>query len=521
MSQSENAPEGFDVVRAFAALYRRAPLILTCATLAALAAFALSRTEQKTYQATASLGFSENPLSQQIAGLPTTSNPSSALVQQASNVELVRLGETAESTAKTLGGGLTPSAVADDVSVSGLGESGIVAVTAHAGSPALAAAIANTYVQQFVSAQTSINRHYYASALALVRRQLRGLSPAQRVGQDGLALQNRAQTLTLLSQLRYGNVTVAGQATPPSAPSSPRTSRNVLIGAALGLLLGIAAVFVLEQLDPRVKRAREIEEIFGAPLLGSVAASPSLARTGDGQFEALPQDEAAVFALMRAQMALTRPGRAAWMILVTAAARGEGVSTIARELALSAARSGARVLLINADGGARGSVTGPTLADVLADSASMEETINQVAFVRSGMDASARGTLAVLDASAGSGELVESQAFDDVLSDLRASHDLVVIDTPPLIEGAEGYPLLGKADGVVVVAKLARVSRDRALELRGILERANARVIGVVANGAGRRYRSRGRERSAASAPSSAGSTAKAASAAPEQVLTR
>ena len=274
MNESQQPSEGFDVAAGLAALYRRAPLIIACVAIAAAAAFTLSRAQAKTYEASASLAFSENPLSQQIAGLPPTGNAVSALEQQASDVEIVKLGDMAARTAHLLGGGLTAQTVAKDVSVSGQGESGVVTVSVRAGSPALAAAIANTYTRQFVSEQTALNRSYYTSALALVHRQLAALSPAQRVGQDGLALQDRAQTLTLLSELQYGNVTLAAQALPPSAPAAPRTARNVLIGALLGLVLAIGVVFVIEQLDRRVKRPAELADIYRAPVLGRRAREP-------------------------------------------------------------------------------------------------------------------------------------------------------------------------------------------------------------------------------------------------------
>ena len=61
--------EGLNFEQALSALRRRAPLILLCVVLAAGAAFGLSKRQTKQYTATASVDFSNNPVSQQIAGL--------------------------------------------------------------------------------------------------------------------------------------------------------------------------------------------------------------------------------------------------------------------------------------------------------------------------------------------------------------------------------------------------------------------------------------------------------------------
>lgn len=490
MNEPQQPSEGFDLAAALAALQRRALLIIACVALAGLAAFALSRAQSKTYQASATLAFSENPLSQQIAGLPPTGNAVSALEQQASNVEIVKLGDTAARTAQLLGAGLTAQSVAADLSVSGQGESGVVTVTARAGSPTLAAAIANTYTRQFVSEQSALNRGYYTSALALVRRQLAALSPGQRVGQDGLALQDRVQTLTLLSELQYGNVTLAAQALPPSAPAAPRTARNVLIGMLLGLLLAIGVVFVLEQLDGRVKRPGDLAEIYGAPLLGGVPESAALAGAPENALVALPARESEAFALIRAQLRPTRQQRTPGIVLLTCAAAGEGASTLARELAAAGARVGSRMLLVRGDlreasdqegAGAAG------LSDVLAGAVCLREAIRHVQLPG---PASSRHTLDLLDAGrvpANPVELLESGEMAELLGAVRASYDLVVIDCAPLGELSDAHALLAQVDGVIVVARLGRARGEAAERLAEILTRSGAAVLGVIANGAGRR----------------------------------
>jgi receptor protein-tyrosine kinase len=80
-------------------------------------------------------------------------------------------------------------------------------------------------------------------------------------------------------------------------------------------------------------------------------------------------------------------------------------------------------------------------------------------------------------------ELVESEAMRDALARLRDRYELVVIDTAPLGVVSDAFPLLGQVDGIVVVARIGRSTRDSAQRLREQLERVEAPVLGVVANG--------------------------------------
>ena len=219
--------------------------------------------------------FNNNQPSQQVAGLPVVSNSTQA--QQNTNVKLVQLGDMAEKTAGLLGQGLTKAKVSEAVSVSAQGESNIVNVSATSTSPALAADIANTYSKLFVSEQQNSNHAYYSSALALVNKQLAALSPSEKAGSAGLALQDRAQSLGVLAELQYGNVQVAQAATVPTSPSSPKVSRNTVLGALLGLLLGLGVAFLLERFDRRIREPQDLEAIYDLPLLGVVPESRALA----------------------------------------------------------------------------------------------------------------------------------------------------------------------------------------------------------------------------------------------------
>lgn len=71
--------------------------------------------------------------------------------------------------------------------------------------------------------------------------------------------------------LAVNKVTITSEAVVSSKSIFPNNKLNLLIGAALGLMIGVGLAFLIELVDKTVKDERYIKEALGLPILGQVS----------------------------------------------------------------------------------------------------------------------------------------------------------------------------------------------------------------------------------------------------------
>ncbi len=79
-------------------------------------------------------------------------------------------------------------------------------------------------------------------------------------------------------------------------------------------------------------------------------------------------------------------------------------------------------------------------------------------------------------------EILGSQRMDRIIETLRTLADIVLFDAPPMIAVTDAAVLGVKMDGVLLVVSAGKTKRDHALRAKSLLEKVNAKVLGVVLN---------------------------------------
>lgn len=168
-------------------------------------------------------------------------------------------------------------------------------------------------------------------------------------------------------------------------------------------------------------------------------------------------------------------------VAITSCNPGEGKSTTSLNLAASMAKIGMKVLLLEADLrkpslakqlGAEGAIGLTTYISGAAelDDIIRETDVKNLYFVVCGPK------------PPNPAELLESEQFAGLLQKVRERFDIVILDTPPLGSVIDCAIVAAQVDGVLIVVEPKAVEYRNAKRVKEQLEKANARVLGVVLN---------------------------------------
>jgi capsular exopolysaccharide synthesis family protein len=161
---------------------------------------------------------------------------------------------------------------------------------------------------------------------------------------------------------------------------------------------------------------------------------------------------------------------------------GEGVSTVAAHLAITAASMGDhQVLLVDANF-ARPCVPRifgvpgrPGLAEVLEEGRELSDVLQP----------STADNLSLLVAGRPASRhcrLYGAAGWDGLLKELAAEFDLVVLDLPAAGQSSAALRLAGRLDGILLVVEAGRARREAARQVGDLLVRAGAHPLGAVLN---------------------------------------
>jgi Mrp family chromosome partitioning ATPase len=496
-------PERGDLRQVLNLLWRRSPVIVLVVIVAAGAAYGVSKLQDAKYKATATLLFRPLSLDQQVTGAPLQAN-GDATRDAATDLKLVSLEVVRQRAAQTLGGDYTARRLEKSISIAADGQSDLVKVNATAPTAAESARVANAVAAAYLSFRRASVNGQIQDAIDAVRASYARLDSTERISPQGVALRFSLEKLRVLKSIPTADAQIVQPAQPPATTSSPHPKRAAAIGAFLGLIIGLALALMVEQLDRRVRRPEQLEELLGLPVLTEVARRRALTRRslhGDGGpwLKGRGPIESEPFRRLRANLRYRVGEQGVRSVLMTSADTQSGKTTVALQLAASAASAGIRVLLIEADlrrpqlAGLVGANGHPGLGTMLAEGLRLDPAV-LVRVDRPASSAYGSGdpdepseptgfdVLVAGRVSADASELLDSEPMREVMSWARESYDFVVVDGPPAGLVSDSIPLMRQVDGVLVVGRLGRDSRAALRHLRLDLDRLEVRPVGAVAN---------------------------------------
>lgn len=291
------------------------------------------------------------------------------------------------------------------------------------------------------------------------------------------ALLQRYKEIGVAGGVGVTNISIVDGAVLPKEPSSPWLLLNMVIALLAGAGLGIAAAYILEQVDQGIGDPKEVEDALGVPLLGTI---PKL-KEGDPR-ELLEDPKSTIseaYVSLLTTLSFSTDHGVPRTLAVSSTRPAEGKTTTAYALARLLARSGHRTLLVDGD------MRSPSVhhllnfenAKGLSNYLSGEDDLASLIRPTSS-DRFFAMTAGPQPPSAA--ELLSSDRFQHLLAELGKSFDHVIVDAPPVM-GLADAPLIGsRVEGAIFVMQSHHTQRSMARLAVERMANAEAQIVGAV-----------------------------------------
>lgn len=289
------------------------------------------------------------------------------------------------------------------------------------------------------------------------------------------------------------NVKVIDIAKVPTAPVKPNKIKNLILAAAAGIILACVLVFIMEMLDHTFKKQEDVEKKLGINVLGNIPRfagskkkkdkkGKSNAKKGDQNLIALidPKSSAAeAYRALRTNLHYTSIDKPLKTLVITSPGPEDGKSTTACNLAISLAQNGEKVLLIDADlrkAKIHKYFDLPNqigLTNILADNVEPEDAfigrtdIDNLTMISSG------------PVPPNPAELLGSNKMKTLLDEFKKQFDVIIIDTPPVLNVTDSSILGGIADGILLVVSAGETNIEIARKALKAILNIGTKILGA------------------------------------------
>lgn len=333
--------------------------------------------------------------------------------------------------------------------------------------------------------EAEIARKQAELSTMLSSRQI-GQTEAQITALEAKQSTLRAAYVGLLASTDQGSANTINVLDPPVVPPQPVNDRwylLVLVAAVIGAAVATAGAYLLEFLDDRLVDIEQIQQVTGLTTLGTVpdikleAADQTLVMLHNPH-----STDAEAVRVLRTNLLFASVDHKLNSLLVTSPTPAEGKSFISSNLAVAFAQTGKRVILLDAD------LRKPTVHRIFGLVNNIGVTsalVSDTSDIEAALQATAVPELRVMTSGPlppNPSELLSSHRMQDLLRQLQAHCDLVVIDSPPVLVVSDTTILASHADGVLIAFSHDKLRRDPARNTIGALRQVHARILGAVLN---------------------------------------
>lgn len=288
------------------------------------------------------------------------------------------------------------------------------------------------------------------------------------------SLLRRYNSLNAESGVQTNNLSIVDRAGISEAPSWPRLPLILALAIFVGLLISFVCVVLREQLFDAVRVPDDVTDRLGMPLLGTVPQTADV----DAEIVDPKSYVSEAFNSVRTALALSEGGMPR-TVLFTSSQAGEGKSSSCHALALSTARLGRSVIIVDADlrrpnahrlFNVRNTVG---VSNVLAGLVPLDQAIQTP-------DDSGVHLLAAGEIPPNPSELVNSPQFNKVIATLADRYDVVLIDSAPVLGIADAVILSTQVQATVFVIEAGRNSIRGATNALTRLRRGGGNLAGAL-----------------------------------------
>ncbi|HTL88060.1 MAG TPA: AAA family ATPase [Leptolyngbya sp.] len=295
--------------------------------------------------------------------------------------------------------------------------------------------------------------------------------------------------------------------TPPVRPDQPKDSpqRNLILGALIGLLLGIGAALLVDRSDHRIRQVSDLRKISKLPVLGVIPYDANPSQRGATARSLSPVDRSSAdltrevaftesFRSLYTNLCLLNTDHPVRSLVISSATSGDGKTTVALHLAQAAAAMGQRVLLIDADlrspqvAERLGLLDAPGLTELVTQNLNPQDVTQRLEAMATigGRDEPTPEQTNFSILAAGKVPLdptriLSSQKMQRLNDYFKAMYDLVIFDAPSLLSYADSSLLATHTNGMLVVAGIGSTEQADLRQMLNTLQTARVPVLGIAA----------------------------------------